>query len=185
MNDEEPEDEAPPERLPRDQRPSRSSKRRDALAVFDLAEALVAMTEAQLARVGLPDELAALVAESRRITQHIARKRQLQFLAKHLRRNEDVLPAIRAELDHDRDEKRADAAKLHRVEHWRDRLIDGGDEALGELLAEHPGADRQHLRQLARNAKAERVANKPPASARELFRVLRALLEAPEMGNGQ
>ena len=50
MNDEEPEDEAPPERLPRDQRPSRSSKRRDALAVFDLAEALVAMTEAQLAR---------------------------------------------------------------------------------------------------------------------------------------
>lgn len=90
MNDEELEDDAPPERLPRDQRPSRSSKRRDALAVFGLAEALVAMTEAQLARQAA-DELAALVAESR-ITQHIARKRQLQFLAKHLRRNEDVLP---------------------------------------------------------------------------------------------
>ncbi|HET7843715.1 MAG TPA: ribosome biogenesis factor YjgA [Xanthomonadales bacterium] len=176
-------DEAPPERLPRDQRPSRSSLRRDALAVFDLAEALVAMPESQLAQVGLPDDLAALVVESRRITQHIARKRQLQYLAKHLRRNEDVLPAIRAVLDRDRLEKRADAAKLHRVEHWRDRLIDGGDEALGELLAEHPAADRQHLRQLARNAKAERIANKPPASARELFRALRELLDEREMGN--
>jgi ribosome-associated protein len=167
---------APVERLPRDQRPSRSSQRRDALAVFELAEALVAPSEAQLAHVPLPDDLVALVAESRRITQHIARKRQLQYLAKHLRRNEDLLPAIRASLERDEAEKRSEAARLHRVEHWRDRLIAGGDEALGELLAEHPGADRQRLRQLARNAAAERAANKPPASARELFRALRDLL---------
>ena len=169
-------DEATPERLPRDERPSRSSLRRDALAVFELAEALVALSEAQLAQVPMPDEIAALVAESRRITQHIARKRQLQFLAKHLRRHEDALPAMRAALERDRLDKRADAARLHRVEHWRDRLIDGGDDALGELLTEQPGADRQRLRQLARNAAAERAANKPPVAARELFRALRALL---------
>lgn len=175
MNDEF-EDDAPTERLPRDQRPSRSSQRRDALAVFELAEALVALSEAQLAHVPMPDEIAALVVESRRITQHIARKRQLQFLAKHLRRHEDALPAMRAALERDRLDKRADSARLHRVEHWRDRLIDGGDEALAELLTEHPAADRQHLRVLARNAKAEHAANKPPAAARELFRALRALL---------
>jgi ribosome-associated protein len=175
--DDEFDDDPPAERLPRDQRPSRSAKRRDALAVFELAEALVAMSEAQLAHVPLPDDLAALVVESRRITQHIARKRQLQFLAKHLRRNEDVLPAIRAALERDALEKRTEAARLHRVEHWRDRLIEGGDDALGELLAEHPAGDRQRLRQLARNAAAERAANKPPTSARELFRALRDLLE--------
>lgn len=173
---EEENDAAPAERLPRDQRPSRSAQRRDALAVFELAEALVAMSEAELAHVPLPDDLATLVAESRRITQHIARKRQLQFLAKHLRRNEEVLPAIRAALERDELEKRTESARLHLVEHWRDRLITGGDDALAELLAEHPGADRQRLRQLARNAATERNANKPPASARELFRALRDLL---------
>ena len=158
--------------------PSRSQRRRDALAVFDLGRALVELTEAQLQQVPLSDELRDLVMDSRRITQQIARKRQLQFLAKHLRRREDELPAIRAALDHDRADQRRETARLHRAEAWRDRLVAEGDEALDQLVAENPGADRQRLRQLARRAREDQVANKPPAAARELFRILRELLEA-------
>ena len=69
------------------------------------------------------------------------------------------------------------SARLHKLEGWRDRLIDEGDTALAELLAEQPQADRQHLRQLIRNALKERSQNRPPRASRELFRYLRELLE--------
>ena len=164
--------------------PSRSQKRREALAVFDLGEQLVALTEAQLAQVPLSDELRELVRESRRITAPVARKRQLQFLAKHLRgEDEETLDAVRRSLEHDRADSRRETAHLHRLEALRERLIDDGDAALAELIDEYPHADRQHLRQLARNAKEERLQHKPLHAYRELFRELRALLEEASDAN--
>ena len=158
--------------------PSRSQRRRDALAVFELAQRLMEAGDAQLARLPLDEDLRALVHESRRVTQQIARKRQTQFLAKNLRRTDDAaLDAIRDALDHAKADSRRDTAALHRIETWRERLIVDGDAALAELLSEHPRADRQHLRQLARNAQQERLQNKPPHAQRELFRILRELLE--------
>lgn len=157
--------------------PSRSQQRRDALAVLKLAETLSTLSDAQLARVPLDDDLREEVRRTRAVTQQIARKRQNQFLAKQMRRlDEDALDAIRAALADDRDSTRREAAALHRIERWRDRLLDGGDAALGEFIAEHPHADRQQLRQLVRNALAERAKDKPPHAQRELFRVLRETL---------
>jgi ribosome-associated protein len=161
--------------------PSRSQKRRDALAVFDLGEKLIALTDAQLAKVPMPDALRELVRDSRRITAPVARKRQLQFLAKHMRREEDeTLEAIRRALDHDKSDSRRETAELHRLEALRDRLIEGGDVALAELIEQHPHADRQHLRQLARNAREERLHNKPLHAYRELFRELKELLKSEQ-----
>ncbi|MCQ4165292.1 ribosome biogenesis factor YjgA [Tahibacter harae] len=161
-----------------DDAPSRSQRRRDALAVFELAERLVSLTEAQLDHLPLDEDLRAEVEKTRRVTQQIARKRQIQYLAKILRRREDELPPLRAALDHDRQVSRRETAELHRLEDWRERLIDQGDEALGELLKLYPAADRQHLRQLARQAKVERHENRPPHAFRELFRELRELFAA-------
>lgn len=168
--------------------PSRSQQRREALAVFDLAEQLVEMGERQLSAVPMPDDLRDLVRDSRRITAQIARKRQLQFLAKIMRREDDeVLDAIRRALEHDRDDVRRDTARLHRLEAMRERLLEEGDEALAELIAEYPDADRQKLRQLVRNARIEREKQKPPHAFRELFRELKALMadvgDADEMGD--
>ena len=67
---------------------------------------------------------------------------------------------------------------MHRVETWRERLLDGGDAALAELLDEYPQADRQQLRQLVRNSLEERKRNKPPRAFRELYRALRELIVA-------
>jgi ribosome-associated protein len=161
--------------------PSRGDKKRDAVAVRDLAGRLMEQNDARLAQLPLSDELRTLVIESKRITAQIARKRQMQFLAKMMRREDDAaLEAIRAALEHDKAGARKDTAALHHVEHWRDRLIDEGDEALAELIAEHPHADRQHLRQLARNAKEEKLKNKPPHAQRELFREIRELFTEEE-----
>lgn len=159
--------------------PSRSQLRRDALEIFELAEALAALSAAELAHVPLADNLRDEVARTRAITAHIARKRQTQFLAKQLRKlDDDEIEPIRRALAHDRDKAHRETAAMHRLEAWRERLLDEGDDALGEFLAQHPSADRQHLRQLVRNALAERKANKPPHAYRELFRELRELLEA-------
>lgn len=160
--------------------PSRSEQRREALAVLDLAMKLVGESDARLQQIPMDEDLLALVIASKKITSQIARKRQIHFLAKQMRRQDDeALQLIRAALEHDKAEGRREAQALHEVEYWRDKLVANGDEALSELLAQHPHADRQHLRQLARNAHQERLKNKPPHAYRELFRELRTLLAAP------
>lgn len=157
--------------------PSRSQRRREALEVLALAQRLMETGPAQLAKLPLDEDLRELVLASQRIGQQIARKRQTQFLAKNLRRQDDAtLDAIRDALDHAKADGRREAALLHRIESWRERLIGDGDDALAQFLGEHPGADRQHLRQLARNAHAERLHNKPPHAQRELFRALREVM---------
>jgi ribosome-associated protein len=157
---------------------SRSQRRREALDVLKLAQTLSAMSDAQLKTVPLSEDLLEEVRRTRAVTQQIARKRQNQYLAKQMRKLDDTeIEAIRAALEHDRDRARRDTAELHQIEKWRDRLIGEGDEALGELLAAHPQADRQHLRQLARQARVEREHDKPLHAYRELFRVLKELLE--------
>jgi len=169
--------ELPDEPLP----PSRSQQRREALEIFKLAETLANLSDAELGRVPLDDELRDEVLRTRAVTSHIARKRQTQYLAKQLRKlGDEALDPIRRALDRDRVQAHHDAAELHRVETWRDRLIAEGDTALDDLIAQHPTADRQHLRQLARNARGERERNKPLHAYRELFRALRELLaDAP------
>jgi ribosome-associated protein len=69
MRRREPVSELPDEELP----PSRSQQRRDALEVFVLAETLAALSDAQLARVPLGDDLLAEVQRTRAVTSHIAR----------------------------------------------------------------------------------------------------------------
>jgi ribosome-associated protein len=94
-----------------------------------------------------------------------------------MRREDDAtLDAIREAMDANSDGARREVAAIHRVEDWRARLLADGDSALSELLGTHPEADRQRLRQLIRNAKDERLKNKPPHAYRELFRELRELV---------
>ncbi|WP_126943670.1 ribosome biogenesis factor YjgA [Xanthomonas sp. BRIP62409] len=164
---------------------SRSQQRREALEIFDLGEKLVALTPAQLAKLPVPESLIPHIEESKRITSHIAHKRQLAFLAKHMRREDDeTLAAIRDALDANSDTARREVAAIHRVERWRERLLAEGDVALAELLEAYPAANRQQLRQLVRNAIHERAKNKPPRAYRELFQVLRELSQEQGVGSG-
>lgn len=156
---------------------SRSENRRQALEVLALGEQLVGLTPAQLAKLPIPEDLMPHIEYTKRITSHGARKRQLAFLAKQMRRESDeALQAIRDVLDASSEVSRREVAQMHRVEQWRERLLSQGDAALAELIAQFPDADRQQLRTLVRNALAEKARNKPPRAFRELFQVLRELL---------
>lgn len=155
--------------------PSRSELRREALNVLAMAERLLELPPATRERLALGESVRREVLVALSIRAHGARKRQLQFLAKQLRRDEASLAAVRDAVEANSDVRRRDAALLHRIERWRDRLLDEGDPAISDLFAEFPdaGFDRQQLRALLRQAAAEDAAGKPPAAARQLFRLLR------------
>jgi len=152
---------------------SKSQRRRDALELKALARDLIAMSPSRLARVPLDEPLRAAIDEARRIRSNVARKRQLQYVAKLLRHGdaEPVLAAIEA-LEND---SRQLTARHHRAEAWRDHLLEGGDAALGQLLALRRGADAQAIRQFIRKARAEAQRDRPPTASRALFRLLRGM----------
>ena len=166
--------------------PSRSAQRRAALDVLELAEQLVGMTAAQLERLPIADELMPHIRETQRMASHGARKRQMAFLAKQMRRQDDAaLEAIRDALSKDGEAARQETAAMHRIEALRDALLgEQGDDAMTQLLDAHPDADRQKLRQLVRNAHEERRRNKPPRAYRELFRELRAVMARQDHATG-
>ena len=61
---------------------------------------------------------------------------------------------------------------FHEVERWRDQLLRDDYDLLDELVNRFVNVDRQHVRQLIRNARKEQKQNKPPKSARLLFKYL-------------
>ena len=159
-----------------DDLPSKSSRKRDAQAVLDLAKALVDLSDRRFAGFSLDEEIREAAALARSIRAYGGRKRQIQFLAK-LMRNAD-LDAIRDQFQAIEDHSSRERRRHHLLEQWRDRLLDEGDACFNDLLEQWPAADRQHIRQLLRNAKREAEQSKPPRAARALFQYLRSLDEA-------
>ena len=157
--------------------PSRTQQRREALAVLTFAAQLMELPASRLAKLELPEDVRREIDVTRRITAHIARKRQLAFLAKVMRRYDDAdFASVRGELGENREKQRQENAAMHRLESMRDRLIAEDEGALSELIAEHPQVDRQHLRSLVRQARIEKdVPNKPPRAYREIFQLLKDL----------
>jgi ribosome-associated protein len=168
-----------------DERPSRSRQRRDALAVLDLAGQLVELTPSRLAKLALPDDVRDEIANVQRTASHIARKRQLAFLAKIMRRHDDGdFAAARAGLGENRERQRQETAAMHRLEALRERLLGDDETALSGLIAEYPHVDRQRLRSLIRQARVEKdTPNKPPRAYREIFRLLKELQAGNSAGD--
>ena len=65
--------------------PSKSSRKRAALAAQKLGEQLTRMREQELAQLPLPDELRDAIAEARRLTHRGALARQRQYIGKLMR----------------------------------------------------------------------------------------------------
>jgi len=155
--------------------PSKSEIKRRMEALQKTGEALIALSEAQLAAIPLPDALRVAVQEAQGLHSRHALKRQRQYIGK-LMREIDATPIEQAlhdlETMHD-----TQNARFHEIEYWRDRLLADHDaNALTELLAAHPGFDVQQLRQQLQQARRERQADAGKRAQRKLFAVLRGML---------
>ena len=155
-------------------RPSKTRRKQEVHALQDLGEELVALPQDKLAAVEMPETLRDAVMEARGITSHEAKRRQLQYIGK-LMRKVDAEP-IRAALDQWRLQSAQGVAAHKRVEAWRERLLADAD-GVGAFVAEHPAADAQQLQSLVRSALKERSAGQPPRAFRQLYQELRALIE--------
>ncbi|MBN8413522.1 MULTISPECIES: ribosome biogenesis factor YjgA [Halomonas] len=154
-----------------DDRPSKSQLKREMHELQALGERFIAMKPDERARFPLSDDLLRAIEETDRIRAREARRRHMQYVGK-LMRKED-LDAIQAVFDEiEQAQVQRDHAFL-RLEKWRDRMIEEGDDAVEPFLADYPHADRQALRQLIRNARKEREQNKPPTNAKRLYKLLR------------
>lgn len=156
--------------------PSRTKRKYYDLALQDLGEELVAVSEDKLAALDLPERLRDAVMHARGISKFGALRRQMQYIGRLMREEGDA-ETIRAQVDAWKGVSVEETARLHLLERWRVRLLND-DKALEELLIDYPRANIRQLRTLMRNAKREAEAGKPPKSFRELFHVLRETLNA-------
>ena len=167
-------DQHPEEQIP--EHPSKSRIKREMHQVQALGERLLDLRKEQLHKVPLGNSMQAALEEMRRIKGQGARRRHLQYIGRLMRR-EDA-EAIAAALQRLEAGSIQQKQHMHELDHWRDRLIEDGDGAAESFLATHPGADRQHIRQLIRTARKERDLGRPPAASRKLFRYLRGVIES-------
>lgn len=165
----------PDEFFEEQQPPSKSALKREMQALQELGEAVVGLTDGELATIPLEGDLEQAIRTARRIKSREGLRRQMQYIGKLMRRvDTTAIAAAYEELQNGRQQRNQ---QFHELEQWRDSLIERGVDAMSEVLERFPNADRQHLRQLISAAVKEREAEKPPAAARKLFRYLRELAE--------
>lgn len=138
-------------------RPSKSQVKREMHALLDLGKQLVDLSPDRLKQLPLSEKLLESIRLAQRINSREGRRRQVHYVGK-LMRDADA-DAIRHQLDVWENGSREEAAAMHQLEAQRDLLLQD-DQALTELLAEHPQADVQHLRALIRAGRKEQEANK-------------------------
>ena len=154
---------------------SKSQRKRDATAAQQLGKDLLTLSVDAQKSIDLPENLSKALDDARRIKSNSALKRQLQYIGKLMRHIE--IDPIREQYLRLTNHYAIDLKGFHQLEKWRDRLLAEGDKALEDLVNETPDVDRQHLRQLIRQSAKETKLNKPPKSAREIFKYLKTLFE--------
>jgi ribosome-associated protein len=154
---------------------SRTQLKKEAVALQETGAKLTALSRDQLSHMDLPTELMAAIEAFWEMKSHGARRRQLQYIGSVMR-DVDVTRIEQGLLEIEQGAYRQ-ARAFHRLESWRDRLVDGDDDLMETILTKHPHADRQRLGLLVRSARKEKAKNAPPKSARNLFRYLKEISE--------
>lgn len=154
---------------------SKSQVKREMTALQKLGEQLVDMNDKQLATIPLDENLLKAIHEARKMPAREARRRHLQFIGKLMRAAEHE--AIQEAVDRLQDKSDQYIHLQHKIERYRDLLLEDDKQIFQNLITQCPGIDVQHLRQLVRSAQKEREENKPPASARKLFAYIREQFE--------
>ena len=163
---------------------TRSDQKKQSDALQALGEALLELHAKTLQRLNLPEKLTDALAEYKRLTSFEARRRQMQFIGKLMRKIEDEdVAAIRAALEEQRSGTGTEQTQTLLAEQWRDRLI-ADDATLPQWMDEYPNTDTQQLRALIRQARkdappvdkaavSQGLAPRKGRAYRELFQLVR------------
>ena len=155
---------------------SRAELKRDAKELHDLGAEIAAMGKKQRNTIPMDDELyEAMELADRLKTKTEAYRRHLNYIAKLLRLAKNIDDIMKA-YNIIKNKHAQGNVLFHKIEHIRDEVIEIGDNKINELVSEYPELDRQRLRQLARQARKEKAANKPAKAYREIFQCLKLVI---------
>lgn len=157
-------------------RPNKTKIKRDISTLLTIAEQMTTLSLPQLNEFDLPETIFQAFVRITKMPHKAARKREMKYITAQLRKIE--LDTIEEKLARFKSKSVHAQREHHQAEQWRDQLITDLDNiSLTRFLSHYPHADSQQLRQLQRQAKKELVADKPPKSARLLYKYLKSLLE--------
>jgi ribosome-associated protein len=156
-------------------RPNKTRIKKEIAAVADMVEEITQLSPNLIAEFELPEAIEQAVLDAGKMGQNSARKRLIKYITAQFR-NIDLEP-IQEKLARLTNRSAHAVREHHQAEQWRDRLLaDNGSEQLTELISEYPAIDSQHLRQLQRNAQKETKEDKPPKSARLIYKYLKDII---------
>jgi ribosome-associated protein len=155
-----------------EERPSKSARKREQLALQALGEKLVELPVGDLEAIGLDAALFDAIVEAKSMRAHGALRRQRQLIGKLMRgadaaHIESVLVSLGS---HDR----AAVEVFHAAEAWRDRILDEGAPALAEFERLASAAQPQISALLREYEKANETGRR--TARRRLFREIHGQL---------
>jgi ribosome-associated protein len=164
------------------ERPSKSARKRQHLALQDLGEALTRLRPSELHALPLDERLMDAVLEARGMYSRGALRRQRQLIGK-LMRDADAA-AIRAALGRLGQGDREATRLFHAAESWRDRICSEGAPAIDTFAAD-TDADAAALHRLANELAASGDEDRRRSLKRKIFREVHAgLARAAEADSG-
>ena len=156
-------------------RPNKTQLKRELAAVRTLVVQLLELPDGEWSRLALNETTRNALREAKGMKASGAKNRLLKHIVNQLVKQD--LSGIEDYFREKKERAKLETRRFHRLEEWRDRLLEEGDEALQAFMAEYPASDRQQLRQLLRAAQREQETGKPAGAGRKLFRALRDAAE--------
>jgi ribosome-associated protein len=151
---------------------SKSEMKRDMIELQELGERIIALPLKKSMELPLSEMMKAAVRETERVGKNEAMRRHMQYIGR-LIRSEDIAE-IREALDLLDPSSQSYGRVTGQQEQWRTRLIKD-PASINEFIEQFPTVDRQHLRQLIRNATKEMASEppKPGSNYKNLFKAIK------------
>jgi ribosome-associated protein len=162
-------------------KPSKSELKRRMSALQKIGEQLAAMPFERVKHSPASEKLIQAIEEYHHSKSHEGRRRQRQYVGKVMR-NEDG-QALADWINGETLDQKLEVTRMHAAEQWRDRML-AEPSLLTSFIEHYPEAKNADLHALIRNARLEKEKNKPPKSARELYKLLKQFISG-EQGNDQ
>ncbi|HKX42962.1 MAG TPA: ribosome biogenesis factor YjgA [Burkholderiaceae bacterium] len=164
-----------------DEPPSKTKRKQASHDLQALGEAAAALPDDRLRGLAISETLLEAILTYKKTRSHEGRRRQMQYIGKLMRREDDAEPVRQAvaELQLGRAK---DSLALHEAERWRAELL-ASDDALTQWAAQRPGSDTQQLRSLVRAARKDAALEPEKRSGRayrELFQFIKQHTPANE-----
>ncbi|MFK4752154.1 MULTISPECIES: ribosome biogenesis factor YjgA [Oceanospirillaceae] len=152
---------------------SKTEMKREAERWQALGEQLTELNPALWNDMPITEVLRAALEESRRIKQHGAKRRHLQYIGR-IMRDEDI-EGIQGKIDLLDPSSDAYGRRQRQYEMWRTRLLEDST-GLNAYIEQYPHIDRQQLRNLVRNAQKEMSGDdaRPGKAYKSLFQLIKS-----------